>query len=151
MILVGLIIGIIFTLCGFRLYHKSNDDGWVFLIIVGVSATLGCIAGGLSLAEPLIEARDVDERIAMYEEQNAEIESQVETAVKLYMSHEDEVFESASPDDYITLVSLYPELKSDTLMQKQIEVYIDNNKKICELKEEKITAQRSKFWLYFGK
>lgn len=151
MILIGLIIGIIFTLCGFRFYHKTDNDAWVFLIILGVTAALGSIAGGLSLAQPLVDARDVDERIAMYEEQNAEIESQVETAVKLYMSHEDEVFESASPEDYITLVSLYPDLKSDTLMQKQIEVYVENNKKICELKEEKITAQRSKFWLYFGR
>lgn len=99
----------------------------------------------------LVNNRDVDDRIAMYEEQNAEIESQVETAVKLYMSHEDEVFESATPDSYITLVSLYPELKSDSIMQKQIDVYIDNNTKICELKEEQIKAQRSKFWFYFGK
>ena len=92
MILIGLIIGIIFTLCGLRHYHKTNDDAWVFLIIAGVFATVCSIGGGLSLAEPLINARDVDERISMYEEQNAEIESQVETAVKLYMSHEDEVF-----------------------------------------------------------
>ena len=135
--------------CGLVFYNK-NDDAGLASIIIGVFALVVSVALGIGFGESLINVRDVDERIAMYEEQNAEIESQVETAVKLYMSHEDEVFESASPDDYITLVSLYPELKSDTLMQKQIEVYIDNNKKICELKEEKITAQRSKFWLYFG-
>ena len=50
----------------------------------------------------------------------------------------------------ITLVSLYPELKADTLVTKQIEVYIDNNKKIKNLKEKKINLSVKKWWLYFG-
>lgn len=154
MILIMLILSVALILGGSifikaRPYSNSEVPDW--LIVLGVAGILITIIIGCLLGKPLINARDVDERIAMYEEQNTEIESQVETAVKLYMSHEDEVFESASPEDYITLVSLYPDLKSDTLMQKQIELYIENNKKICELKEEKITAQRSKFWLYFGR
>lgn len=99
----------------------------------------------------LVNARDVDERIAMYEEQNAKIEAQVSEAVETYMAHEDKVFDKAKADSSITLVSLYPELKSDTLMQELTSTYTENNKKICELKEEKITAKRAKFWLYFGR
>lgn len=99
----------------------------------------------------LVAGRDVDDRIAMYEEQNAKIEEQVAAAVQVYMQHENLVFDSTTPDSYITLVSLYPELKSDELMQKQIDVYISNNEKICKLKEEQITLQRAKFWLYFGR
>lgn len=152
MMLLILIVGIILIVCGFTVYKKYEDSevaSW--LILIGFVVAFIAVVGACMLGDPLVNARDVDERISMYEEQNAEIESQVETAVKLYMSHEDEIFESASPEDYVMLVSLYPDLKSDTLMQKQIELYIDNNKKICELKEEKITAQRSKFWLYFGR
>ena len=144
MAILFIVLGIILMVIGCTIVEEAP------ICIGGVLFLAGVFMGAASVCD-LIDARDVDDRIAMYEEQNAEIESQVETAVKLYMSHEDEVFDSASPESYITLVSLYPELKSDALIQKQIELYTDNNEKICELKEEKITAQRSKFWLYFGK
>ena len=51
----------------------------------------------------------------------------------------------------ITLVSLYPDLKSDELVKKQIEVYESNNKEIREMKEKKINLKVLKWWLYFGK
>ena len=51
----------------------------------------------------------------------------------------------------ITLVSLYPDLKSDELVKKQIDVYESNNKEIREMKEKKIDLKVLKWWLYFGK
>lgn len=47
-------------------------------------------------------------------------------------------------------VALYPELKSDTLVQSQIEVYVENNKAIKELKSSAINASVYRWWLYFG-
>ena len=55
------------------------------------------------------------------------------------------------PENYITLVSLYPELKADALVSKQIEIYISNNEKIKELKEFKINGSIYRWWLYFGR
>lgn len=55
-----------------------------------------------------------------------------------------------APESSITLVSLYPELKSDELVKKQIAVYQENNKKIINLKEKQIDANVAKWWLYFG-
>ena len=51
----------------------------------------------------------------------------------------------------MTLVALYPELKSDILVQSQIKVYVDNNKQIKELKSMAINASILRWWLYFGK
>jgi hypothetical protein len=59
-------------------------------------------------------------------------------------------FTEVSPDSAITLVSLYPELKADELVKKQIEVYVANNEKIKELKEKKIMGNVYRWWLYFG-
>lgn len=50
----------------------------------------------------------------------------------------------------MTLITLYPELKSDKLVQKQINIYVDNNKKIKILKEKQINGKVLKWWLYFG-
>ena len=46
--------------------------------------------------------------------------------------------------------SMCPELKSDKLVEEQISVYEENNKKIRELKEDKINLKVKKWWLYFG-
>lgn len=93
----------------------------------------------------------IDNKIAMYEEENASIEESINVTVKSYMDFEASTYGELKDKDAINLVSLFPELKSDTLVQKQIEVYVANNDKIKELKEEKIDLSKLKWKLYFGK
>jgi hypothetical protein len=70
--------------------------------------------------------------------------------VKEYQKYETEIFTETAPDSAITLVALYPELKADALVGKQIEIYIANNEKIKELKEEDIMGDVYRWWAYFG-
>ena len=42
-------------------------------------------------------------------------------------------------------------LKSDKLIEKEIDLYEKNNKNIIKLKEQKINEKIYKWWLYFGK
>ena len=51
----------------------------------------------------------------------------------------------------ITLVTFFPELKSDTIVQQQLEIYVANNAKIKSLKEKKINLIKIRWILYFGK
>ena len=93
----------------------------------------------------------IDDKIELYQNQNQEIENKVKIAVENYMEHEKKTFkELKDTDSYMTLVTLYPELKSDKLISEEITLYEENNKKIVELKEEKINAKIIKWWLYFG-
>ena len=87
----------------------------------------------------------------MYEEENASIEESIDVTVRSYMDFEASTYGELKDKDAINLVSLFPELKSDTLVQKQIEVYVANNDKIKQLKEEKIDLSKSKWKLYFGR
>ena len=149
-LMVLAIIGFIF--CNYmRDKARDNYETWEWIspgfFIIGVIA-FGCIVW---MIDALVNGRDIKSRIAMYEERNAIIEQQVELTVKTFTDHETEVFNDANPESFITLVSLYPELKSDELMSKQIDVYLDNNQRICDLKEEELKLQRARFWLYFGK
>lgn len=91
------------------------------------------------------------EKIQVYQEENENIESQVGQLVANYMEYESDTYEKFKAKDSITLVSMYPELKSDTLVNTQIEIYNDNNKKIKKLKEELIDLSAKKWILYFGK
>lgn len=106
---------------------------------------------GFNCLLKIVSEIDIDERLFIYEEQQAEIENQVSLVIESYKDYENIMFDR--PDTYnpMILISTYPELKTDTLMQKQCDLYIANNQKICELKEEKIKLQRYKYLLYFGK
>lgn len=98
----------------------------------------------------VINGRVLDSKIEMYTEENKNIETEMNALVKQYMNYESDTYGELKGESSITLVSLYPELKSDALVTKQIEVYISNNEKIKELKEEKIDLSAKKWWLYFG-
>jgi hypothetical protein len=151
---MAIIFGVLAIIClGVMIhdYREMNDDGWemwLFLFCVNV-AVVGLIIG--INADTLLKASDCDARISMYEEQNAKIEKQVSVAVDKYMSHETETFKNAKSESAMTLVSLYPELKSDALISKLIDTYTSNNDKIVKLKNEKIVAHRARWWIYFGK
>ena len=93
----------------------------------------------------------IDSKIELYQSQNAEIESKVQATVASYLAHEKQTYKDLRPDNAITIALGYPELHSNELVKKQIEVYEDNNKKILGLKEEKLNQSIYKWWLYFGK
>lgn len=96
------------------------------------------------------EGRVIDEKIEMYSQENAEIEADIDALVAKYMEYESSTLADLRGDSAITLVSLYPELKSDELVKAQIELYLANNKKIKDLKEDKLDIRVAKWWLYFG-
>lgn len=105
---------------------------------------------GIFLGIAVSNGRTIDEKISMYQEENTKIEKQIDTLVSNYMNYESNTYEKFKSESSITLVSMYPELKSDKLVEEQISVYEENNKKIRELKEDKINLKVKKWWLYFG-
>ena len=67
------------------------------------------------------------------------------------MNFEKDTLTEFKTDSYIQLVNLYPDLKSNELIQNQINLYEKNNKKITELKTDKLNISNYKWWVYFGK
>ena len=141
-----LIIGIGLTCCIFM----DNDTGEVFSgfgSLISVVALIGIIINiGI-----LINGRTLDDKIAMYEQENAAIEQSVDVLVKDYYKHESDTYSSLKPENAVLFASAYPELQSNELATKQLEIYVDNNNKIKELKEDQINLSRNRFWLYFGR
>ena len=141
-----LIIGIGLTCCIFM----DNDTGEVFSgfgSLISVVALIGIIINiGI-----LINGRTFDDKIAMYEQENVAIEQSVDVLVKDYYKHESDTYSSLKPENAVLFASAYPELQSNELATKQLEIYVDNNNKIKELKEDQINLSRNRFWLYFGR
>lgn len=99
----------------------------------------------------LVNSRVVDEKIMLCEEENSKIEEQLNALIEQYMNYESDTYKSVKGESMISRISLYPELKTDSLVEKQIEVYVENNKTIRQLKNEKINVSNYKFWIYFGR
>ena len=154
MILVILVIGILMVTLGIVLYDKldygKDTIGEIFQIIGAVATIISTIVT-IVLLVCVLNRVNIDKKIAIYEEENTKIEQQIADTVKQYQEYETGIFTEVAPESSITLVALYPELKSDTLVQSQIEVYVENNKTIKELKSSAINAPVYRWWLYFGK
>ncbi len=132
-------------------YSKQEDlDRDLFILVAAPIFVIPLFIQILLIAS-LISGLNLDSRIELYQSQNAEIESKVQATVASYLAHEKQAYRDLKPDNAIAVVSAYPELHSNELVKKQIEVYEDNNKKILGLKEEKLNQSVYKWWLYFGR
>ena len=152
MILVILGICILMLIISSIIDVKSYDFKevcLVFLILSGFGVLM-CLVIAISLGIKVSKLSVINEQIEMYQKENTKIEQQVANVVSRYQEYETKTFTAVTPEDSMTLVSLYPELKSDKLVQEQIKVYINNNNKIKELKEKQINGKVVKWWLYFG-
>ena len=152
MILLIFGICILMIIGGFILDKKTEADSDICFgisgigMVVGFFALVGLIVVGVNVKSLSV----IDDRIAMYEEENARIEQQVADVVEQYQKYETDIFMEVAPESAVTMVSLYPELKSDSLVQSQIEVYTENNKTIRDLRDKQIKGNVYRWWLYFG-
>lgn len=132
-------------------YSKQEDLDRDLFILVAVPILVIPLFIQVLLIASLISGLNLDFRIELYQSQNAKIESKVQSTVTSYLAHEKQTYKDLKPDNAIAVVSAYPELHSNELVKKQIEVYEDNNKKILGLKEEKLNQSVYKWWLFFGR
>lgn len=153
MILVLLVVSILIFAAGMIYFCvKDEDSEFVtpLLSVVGAVGFVICFIATVWLTIAVSGLKVIDEKIAMYEEENKNIETQIAETVQEYQQYESGVISKVAPESAVTLVALYPDLKSDTLVNKQIEVYLANNEKIKSLKEQEITGNIKRWWLYFG-
>lgn len=147
MAILCFVLAIICIVVYVRLSTKYDVE-WInaFTIIFIALAVLFCLIG----IPGTIDSRYTDQKIQMYQEENEKIEEDVSVIITQYMKHENETFDMSKIESSTVLIQMYPELKSNELVSKQIDIYNENNKKIKKLKLEKIKNQKAKFYLYFG-
>ena len=152
MILVIFGICVVLMIAGVWLgsgYGTCSDLGDILAATFGVGVLVTLVAA-IVLMISVVNKSTIDERIVMYQEENARIEEQIDTLVKDYQSYESGVFASTKTESAITLVALYPELKADQLVSSQLDIYVKNNEQIKRLRLEQINADVVRWWLYFG-
>lgn len=151
--IIFVLIFIISIVICFKTYHKEGDPS-VFAVIVALGSFIVSLFLFLNLYDSIkiiATAHTIEQKIDMYEEENARIEEDIDLIVKDSMDFETELFSNLKPESSITLVTKYPDLTSDTHIQKQIEIHTANNDKIRQLREQLIDVSVHKFLVYFGK
>ncbi len=131
MLIVLLIVFIALLIVGVYLYNNTNS-------VVGtiVTCTVGGAGAFLTVIILIITIIDVshgiiiDDKINLYESENNKIDKQVYSIVENYKDYEKGTFESLKNKNADTLISLYPELETDTLVKEQIKIYTNNRKKL---------------------
>ena len=148
-LLVVCVIMIIASLCLCE-YPEDNPTTWIGSIGSVVIVIIMAI-----MTNQIVGEGAINPKIEMYQEENNNIETTIAETVKDYMKYEENIVNKSSESikniNIVLLTQLYPELKSSELVNKQIEVYVNNNEKIKQLKEEKINIDIFKWWVYFGK
>lgn len=130
-----------------KFYMEILTGVIAFISVIGIVA---CAIFTVGTIYNIAEGRYIDERIAVYQEENEKIEKDIRTIINQYQDHEEKVFNVSEVESAVTLIQMYPELKSDKLVSKQIKIFNENNKEIKALKSKKIDCKKSKFILYFG-
>jgi len=143
MLIVLLVICLLTFGLGFYLQNspkfEHNDDcdmlGFTLSLVGGLLAMIVVIII-LVMMEKVVSLSTVDSKISLYELANQEIEDEFDAIVGNYMSYE---------------MEFNAKLKSDAMVQQQLELYRDNKSKILALNEDKINGRITRWWLYFGK
>ena len=150
MILLSIGVLIVLAVLSWRLYCSKDVEIAEGVCVISVIFLFIGVVAAVFLTITVANLSVIDDRIAMYQEENAKIEQQIADIVEQYQKYETDIFMEVAPESAVTMVSLYPELKSDSLVQAQIEVYTENNKTIRDLRDKQIKGNVYRWWLYFG-
>ena len=134
-----------------KFFKWVNNNEWFYYLLNSVGGIITCVAlfAGIIVGIVYSNSMVIDDKIALYEEENANIEQSVSLLVEDYKNYESSTFEDLKMDDLTIVFSMYPELKSNELVVEQIELHVANNAKIKELKELKLDYKVCKWWLFF--
>lgn len=136
----------IFSMTQEWLYQTLNSIGAIFLSI----CTIACII----FTGMIVNCNKVyTKQLAIYEEENAKIEKVIDDTIANYKEYEGSTYKDFKLDesaDITVKVNTYPELKSNELVVKQLEIYQKNNETIKQLKADIAEVSLFKWLLYFG-
>lgn len=145
--MLTLILLITIAICVALTFYEIKTD-WANSDTIGSLIFLSGVVGFMLLIPVLVCTYNyyetitlTDQKIQLYTEQNKDIENKVGLVVDKYLEHEKDTYTTLKPKTKITLASTYPELQSNKLVQQQIQLYNENNKKITKCKLQKIRAR----------
>lgn len=151
MLIVLFVIFLVFVTLGLVLWFKKPySDAGVTVFSLALIALVIVVIIGLFNVGKIVKANTLEQKIAVYQEEMANIENSINPVVQNYLDHEKETYTALTPDNAVIFASIYPELSSNEIVQQQLNIYNQYLISIKNLKLEIAEISTAKWWLYFG-
>lgn len=126
---------------------STNKFGFLAVVPGVLGAIFAIVFGIWTLWNILTVASGfgIQEKIKIYEEQNAQIEQSIDAAVKAYCEHEQITYVQMSDGAIALVAAAYPEL-----VKTQMEVWTSNSHELKKMKSKLIDFNKARYFLYFG-
>lgn len=147
MLYILLVIGIILFAIGLSF---DNVPTFGVGLVLGVISLFSTLIGFASYNEV---ATTIDVKQLILEEQNQTVLAQIEPLVQQALEYESNTYKDLKLDaaKVIAFTQLYPELKANSFLNKQIDIIIANQEEIKQLKLAKASLNAYHFWLWTPK
>jgi hypothetical protein len=147
MLYILLAIGIIGLIWG---EFQERDGILIFSFVVSfISFIAILIAGGAYN----YDSSTINSRLSVLEEQNTTVLTQIEPLVQQALEYESNTYKDFKLDaaKIIAFTQLYPDLKANDFLKKQIDIILVNQEEIKQLKLNKASLNAYSFWLWTPK
>lgn len=150
MLILLFVLSAIILIIGCWLEYRNLDgEGGIYLGLGGMGISIIITLFILLFLYPY----NIEEKIQLHEQENEKIEIKLKNTVREYMNYEQKTYKEYVLDDLdiVAFTAMFPDLKSNELIQQELDLYMNNYYDIIRLKEKKINRSKYKKWLYFGK
>jgi len=176
MILLGLGIGLAFVAIAFIYktvamkaigiekkglwYGQGCDDSadtlfktFSALVAAGVLLSATALVAAFVILGPIINYGTLEARLELYQSENQVIQRDIADAVEAFAELESlpPTLQELKETNPTTLAAMFPDLWASELMQMRLEAYVENNNRIRRTREQMMSAQNYRWWLYFGR
>ena len=147
MLYILLVIGFILLIIGINRYEDILTSLGVGIFVVFLCVT--AIAIGIYN----YDKSTIDNRLAILEEQNQGVLSQIEPLVQRALEYESNTYKDFKLDanKIVALSQMYPDLKANSFLNRQIDIILANQAEIKQLKLDKASLNAYHFWLWTPK
>lgn len=147
MLYILLVIGIILIILGSTKYEDVLMGLGVAIFTVFLFVTV-IVVGIYNYNKSTI-----DSRLSILEEQNQIVLSQIEPLVQRALEYESNTYKDFKLDaaKVIAFTQLYPDLKANSFLNRQIDIILANQAEIKQLKLDKASLNAYHFWLWTPK
>ena len=127
-------------------YSDAGSAVFAISLVMFVVVIICCLFN----VNKIVKANTLEQKITVYQEEMTNIENSINPVVQNYLDHEKETYTALTPDNAVIFASIYPELSSNEIVQKQLNIYNEYLISIKNLKLEIAEISTAKWWLYFG-
>ena len=152
MLFISLIIGLILIIIGVTIdrrnrYSSNGVHFCGFGIIISIASIIALFITSYSYN---VIKTTTDSRLKVLTEQNELVLTQIEQLVQQALNYESNTYKELklTPENIITFGNMYPQLQANSFIQSQINIIVENQKEIKDLKLSIASLNAYRFWLW---